>query len=245
MNDLQVISGVSCYEKDGTAYLKLEDVAKGLGFTQYKNDIEYVRWETINKYLEDMNFPNKLGKEDYIPENIFYRLAMKAKNETAEKFQALVADEIIPSIRKHGMYATPVTVDKMLADPDFAIKIFTQLKEEREQRKLLEKQAEENAPKVEFFDTVCDSKTAIPMGDVAKLLDKNIGRNNLFKLLRQKKILMANNIPYQDMIDRGYFRIVEMKYTKPNGDVAINIKTLVLQKGIDYIRKVLKRGNNN
>ena len=106
-----LISGVSCYEQNGTAYLRLEDVARGLGFTQTqkKNGVEYtsIRWETINRYLEEIGFPNKLGKDSYIPENIFYRLAMKAKNETAEKFQALVADEIIPSIRKTGSYMMP------------------------------------------------------------------------------------------------------------------------------------------
>lgn len=114
-----LISGVSCYEHDGTAYLKLEDVARGLGFTQTqnKNGTEYIsiRWETINRYLEEIGFPNKLGKDSYIPENIFYRLAMKAKNETAEKFQALVADEIIPSIRKTGGYRMPKLSKEMQA----------------------------------------------------------------------------------------------------------------------------------
>lgn len=114
MKELMNVQGVSCYEENGTAYLRLEDVARGLGFTQTqtKNGIEYtsIRWETINRYLEDIGFPNKLGKESYIPENIFYRLAMKAKNETAEKFQALVADEIIPSIRKHGAYMTKAEI---------------------------------------------------------------------------------------------------------------------------------------
>ena len=64
-----LISGVSCYEQDGTAYLKLEDVARGLGFTQTqnKNGTEYIsiRWETINRYLEEIGFPNKLGKDSY------------------------------------------------------------------------------------------------------------------------------------------------------------------------------------
>lgn len=114
-----LISGVSCYEQDGTAYLKLEDVARGLGFTQTqnKNGTEYtsIRWETIHRYLEEIGFPNKLGKDSYIPENIFYRLAMKAKNETAEKFQALVADEIIPSIRKTGGYTMPKLSKEMQA----------------------------------------------------------------------------------------------------------------------------------
>lgn len=108
-----LISGVSCYEQDGTAYLRLEDVARGLGFTQTKNGLEYVRWETIDKYLRDLGFSQQVGKDSYIPENIFYRLAMKAKNETAEKFQALVADEIIPSIRKTGSYSVVSTSNQL------------------------------------------------------------------------------------------------------------------------------------
>ena len=107
-NSIITVSGVDCYERDGTVYLNLEAVARGLGFTQTqtKNGVEYtsIRWETVRRYLDDLHFPNLLGKTDYIPENIFYRLAMKAKNETAEKFQALVADEIIPTIRRTGTY---------------------------------------------------------------------------------------------------------------------------------------------
>ena len=105
---IENICGVECYEENGTAYLKLESVARGLGFTQtqIKNGVEYIsiRWERIEKYLDEIGFPHKWGKDSFIPENIFYRLAMKAKNETAEKFQALVADKIIPSIRKNGGY---------------------------------------------------------------------------------------------------------------------------------------------
>lgn len=106
MDELQIltIDGVSCYEEDGTAYLKLEDVARGLGFTDNSKGVEYVRWRTVRRYLKDIGFSQEVAKDDFIPENIFYRLAMKAKNEVAEKFQAKVADEIIPSIRKHGAY---------------------------------------------------------------------------------------------------------------------------------------------
>lgn len=132
------ICGVDCYEQNGVAYLRLENVARGLGFTQTqnKNGKEYIsiRWETIDRYLKDIGFPNKLGKDDFIPENIFYRLAMKAKNETAEKFQALVADEIIPSIRKNGIYATDNVIDEILNNPDFGIELLTKLKQERQAR---------------------------------------------------------------------------------------------------------------
>ncbi len=110
-----LISGVSCYEQDGTAYLKLEDVARGLGFTQTKNGLEYIRWDRVESYLADFGFPHKWGKDDFIPENVFYRLAMKANNPVAEKFQALVADEIIPAIRKTGSYTMPKLSKEMQA----------------------------------------------------------------------------------------------------------------------------------
>lgn len=104
MNELMAIKNVRGYMKDDTAYLNLDDIARGLGFTQGKSGVEYVRWETVTAYLNDIGFSQQVGKDSFIPENIFYRLAMKAKNETAEKFQALVADEILPSIRKTGSY---------------------------------------------------------------------------------------------------------------------------------------------
>jgi prophage antirepressor-like protein len=117
--DVLTIKGIECYEKDGMAQLSLEAVSRGLGFTQTqtKNGIEYVsvRWERVEEYLADIGFPHKWGKGDFIPENIFYRLAMKAKNEAAEKFQALIADEVIPSIRKTGGYAMkPLTPSQQL-----------------------------------------------------------------------------------------------------------------------------------
>ncbi len=93
MNDLQIIniSGVDCYEKDGTAYLKLEAVARGLGFTTTQNvgGTEYVnvRWKRVEEYLEEIGFATNGKRPDFIPENIFYRLAMKAKNERRKSFK--------------------------------------------------------------------------------------------------------------------------------------------------------------
>lgn len=96
-------------------------------------------------------------------------------------------------------------------------------------------------PKEEFFDAVTDSKDAIEIGKVAKVLNyPGIGRNKLFEILRKECILMKNNIPYQKYIDAEYFRTIEQKYSVPNGDIRINIKTLVYQKGVDFIRKILE-----
>ena len=109
-SSLVCISGVRGYEEDGVAYLHIEDSARGLGFTTKVNDTEYVRWPRVDEYLGDFGFLPQVANEEnphdyYIPENIFYRLCMKAKNEVAEKFQAKVADEIIPTIRKTGSYS--------------------------------------------------------------------------------------------------------------------------------------------
>ncbi len=98
----------------------------------------------------------------------------------------------------------------------------------------------EQKPKVEFFEAVTSSKSAIDMGQVAKVLDKDIGRNKLFEILRNKKILQKDNIPFQTYIDRGYFRVIEVKYTKPDGSTNISLKTLVYQKGVSFINKVLE-----
>lgn len=100
------------------------------------------------------------------------------------------------------------------------------------------KKIEEMKPKAEFYDQVTGSKDSIDIGTAAKVLNiKGIGRNTLFDKLREKKILMENNQPYQSFIDRGYFRTIQQKYTKPDGSTHINIKTVVFQKGLDFIRK--------
>lgn len=95
-------------------------------------------------------------------------------------------------------------------------------------------------PKEEFFDAVADSKDAIEIGKVAKVLNfPGVGRNKLFEILRKNGVLMKNNIPYQKYIDNGCFRTIEQKYSTTEGEIRISIKTLVYQKGVDFIRKTL------
>lgn len=115
--------------------------------------------------------------------------------------------------------------------------------EQQEKIEQQQKVIELQRPKAEFYDDVVDSKDAIDMQAVAKTLNVGIGRNKLFEFLRNQKVLMQNNIPYQSYVDLGWFRVIESKYNKPNGDVHINLKTVVLQKGLDGIRKLLKNRN--
>lgn len=167
---------------------------------------------------------------NFINEPNLYRCIFQSKKENATKFQDWVFNEVLPSIRKTGAYNIPKTYAEALrlaANQQDQIEI---------QKKLLEEQK----PKVEFFDTVAESKTAIEMKEVANVLNfHKVGRNTLFQILRDNKLLTHKNQPYQRYIDYGFFRTVEQEWQRPNGDTNINIKTLVYQSGIDYIRKLL------
>lgn len=163
-NQILNINGIDCYEKDGVAYLKLETVARGLGFTEIAGSgNECIRWRTVKKYLSELGIATSCDGNlpDYIPENIFYRLAMKAKNEAAEKFQAKVADEVIPSIRKHGAYITPNVVDQMIASPEFGIQLLTALKEERKKTAALQYENEQMLPKADYYDSFIQADASL------------------------------------------------------------------------------------
>lgn len=242
MSEIINIGGVDCYEKDGTAYLKLETVARGLGFVDASKGTEYVRWNTVRQYLTEIGFSQEVAKTDFIPENIFYRLAMKAKNETAERFQAMVADEIIPSIRRHGMYATADTVEMMLSDPDTAIRLLNQIKEERAKRAALEAKIEESRPLITFANSVSASQTSILVGELAKILRQNgisIGQNRLFGWMRDRGYLIKRegvdkNMPTQKSMDMGLFEIKETAISHADGHVTIQKTPKVTGKGQIY-----------
>lgn len=214
-----------------------KDVAVALG---YKNTSD-----AISKHVDDEDkgvakCDTLGGMQDslIINESGVYSLVFGSKLPNAKKFKHWVTSEVLPAIRKHGMYA----VDDLIDNPELAIKAFTALKEEREKNKALQADNEKMKPKAEFFDAVTDSKDAIDMGQVAKVLNyPGIGRNKLFEILRDNGILQQNNQPYQKYIDCGYFRVIEQKYEAKPGEIRINIKTLVFQKGVDYIKKLLDK----
>lgn len=242
MNEIMNIGGVDCYEKDGTAYLKLETVARGLGFVDASKGTEYVRWNTVRQYLTEIGFSQEVAKTDFIPENIFYRLAMKAKNETAEKFQAKVADEIIPSIRKHGGYLTPQKIEEVLLNPDTIIRLATDLKAEQEKVKALEVKVEMDKPLVAFANSVSVSETSILVGELAKLLKQNgvdMGQNRLFDWMRKNGYLISRkgtdyNMPTQRSMDMKLFEIKETTISHADGHTSINKTPKVTGKGQIY-----------
>lgn len=246
-NKLQVltVANVRGYEKDGTVYLNVEDVARGLGFTQEKNSIDYVRWETVRDYLRQFNFSQLVGKDTFIPENIFYRLAMKTKNEVAEKFQILVADEILPAIRKTGMYITPATKEKLLDDPTSLKKILENWERDREEKNRLAEVVEvqnlqiaEMEPKASYYDLILQSKEAIPVSLIAK--DYGMSGKAMNQLLHDLKIqypLSGTWLVYQNYAAKGY--TCTKTYQLENGYSKTH--TYWTQKGRLFLYELLKQ----
>lgn len=250
MNDILNINNVHGYldKSTGTAYLNAEDVARGFGFVENKNGVEYVKWRRVNDYLHEFGFSPLVAKDDFLPENMVYRLGFKANNETAQRFQAILADEVLPSIRKHGAYMTEETLQRAITSPDFLIKLATELKQEQNARKLAEQQVKELTPKGIFADAVKASDTSILVGELAKLLKQNgvnIGRNRLFDWMKDNGYLIKKgierNMPTQKSMEMKLLEIKERNISNPDGSIKIVKTPKVTGKGqIYFINKLLK-----
>lgn len=227
------------------------DVAKALGYTNPSKALtDHCRCVT-KRYIPH---PQALDKEiemSFIPEGDVYRLITHSKLPTAEKFESWVFDEVLPSIRKHGMYATPTTIEQMIADPANAIKVFSALKQEQERRKELEATVEHNAPKVLFAEAVQASHDSCLVGQLAKMIRQNgkpIGANRMFTWLRDNGWLCKKgenwNMPTQKAMEAGYFEIKETVIANPDGSTRITRTPKVTGKGQIYFINCFLRGEN-
>ena len=154
-----------------------------------------------------------------------YSLILRSNLAEARAFKRWVTHEVLPQIRKTGGYQVPQSfADALQLAADF-------------QRKI-----EQQQPKVEFYDAIIDSKDTLLIGDVAKNLQvPGLGPNKLFQFLRRQKVLKSDNLPCQQYIELGWFRVVEQQYPKKDGETGVTYRTRVYQRGVDGIRKLLKR----
>lgn len=171
----------------------------------------------------------------FLTEDGLYEVLMLSRKPIAKQFKTKVK-EILRSIRKNGMYAK----DELLDNPDLLLDVVTKLKVERDARLQTEKQLQLQAPKVEAYETLMDSKQALYIREVAKLLNsKEWGEKRLFAFLRNAGVLMDNNEPYQRYVDKEYFRVVARTY-HVNSETRTSTTTLVTSKGVDYILRLIK-----
>lgn len=160
-----------------------------------------------------------------------YSLVLSSRKPEAREFKRWITHEVLPSIRRNGMYATEALLD----DPEHLLRVTARLVEERRARLAAEAEVQRLAPKAEFHDRVSSSRDAMSIREAAKLL--GTGQNRMFQWLRGQRILMADNLPYQEYIDAGYFRVIEQTWTDSAGERHLSHKTLVTGRGLTWLQK--------
>lgn len=246
MTDLQIFNSpefgaIRTIEKDGEPWFVGKDVAAALG---YKEPTKAAREKVDDddKGVSKIDTPSGIQEMTIINESGLYSLVLSSKLPTAKKFKRWVTNEVIPSIRKHGAYMTPETLEKVLLSPDTLMQLAQNLKDEQEKRKALEQQIESQKPAVLFTGAVETSKTSILIGELAKMLKQNgvnIGQNRLFAWMREKGYLIKRkgtdyNMPTQRSMEQGLFEIKETTVVHADGHTHINKTPKVTGKGQAY-----------
>lgn len=224
--------------ENGEALFNAETVAKSLGIVQVaKSGNEVVRWERVNKYLK-LASP-QVGMGDYIPEAMVYKLAFKASNALAEKFQDWLAVEVLPAIRKHGGYLTDEKLEEVLTDPDTIIKLATNLKKEREQRLIAEQRIKELQPKANYYDLILKNPSLMPISVIAKNYGMSASKMN--KLLHELGIQYKQGktwLLYSKYQDQGY---THTEMLEVQGTDKLQPSTKWTQKGHLFLYDQLKK----
>lgn len=232
--------------KDGEPWFVAKDVCDALGYGNSR--------EALSKHVRDkwkgVTIRDTLGgtqQLSIINEAGLFALVMKSKMPKAVEFQDWVCEEVLPSIRKHGFYATEIKLEEMLADPDTMILTLQALKTEREKRKALEVKAAEDSPKVLFTDAVMTSNSSISIRELARFLHQNhidIGQNRLFRQLREEGYLCKSgtdhNLPTQRAMELGLFEVKKGAYIDSKGTNVVTRTTKVTGKGqVYFVNKFL------
>lgn len=249
MNQLQIFENpefgaVRTVEIDGEPWLVGKDVADDLGYQNGSRDINRHVDEEDRKKM--MIFDGNQNKETIvINESGLYSLVLSSKLPTARKFKHWVTSEVLPSLRRHGLYAA----DELLNNPDLMIRAMEELKAERARANALAEKVERDAPKVLFAESVAASQHSILVFDLAKILRQNgvqIGGNRLFEWLRTNGYLIRRkgsdwNMPTQRAVEMGLFEIKETSVTHADGHVTVNKTPKVTGKGQQYFINLFLR----
>lgn len=227
------------------------DVARALGYSNPHDAISrhckgVVKREGVSQTTNQHGMTTQQVTElNFIPEGDVYRLITHSKLPSAERFESWVFDEVLPSIRKHGMYAT----EELIANPDLAIAAFTALKEERERNKALqitiavqEQQISELKPKASYYDLILNCKDLVSIGTIAKDYGKSARWLNT--LLHDKGIQYKQGkiwLLYQKYAEKGYTSTKTHNYLDGNGVTHSKIHTYWTQKGRLFIYELLKQ----
>lgn len=222
---------------DGEPMFCLSDLCKILGLQPgaTKNRLDEKGVSLINTLTN-----GGMQQIVYVNEKNLYKAIMRSDKPNAEPFQDWVCGEVLPSIRKHGAYMTPETIEKTLTSPDFIIQLATQLKNDQEKRKSAEAKIEADKPKVLFSEAVEASKKSILIRELAKIITQNgyqIGEKQLYERLRKAGYLCSvgesRNQPYQSYMNMGLFEI-KKRIVMDGSESKVCTTTVLTPKGVRY-----------
>lgn len=247
MNDLQLFQNpefgrVRIVEVNGEAWMVGKDVAEALGYKDTVNAIKAHVDDEDKKGGWRITTPSGEQQMTIINESGLYSLVLSSKLPNARKFRRWVTTEVLPTVRKHGAYMTPETLQAAILNPDTMIQLCQQLKAEQEHSRQLEAENAAMLPKAVFADAVSASKSSILVGELAKLLRQNgvdTGEKRLFHWLRQNGYLIKrngadHNMPTQRSIEQGLFVIKETTVCHADGHTTISKTPKVTGKGQQY-----------
>ena len=253
MNDLQVFNyegaSVRVIDRDGEPWFVGKDVAEVLGYANTKDALSVHVDEEDKRVIQrseitTFEIPNR--GMTVINESGLYSLILSSHLPSARQFKRWVTAEVLPSIRKRGIYATPITIDRILNDPDLGIRLFTELKMEREKRAALEttvavqtQQIAEMNPKATYYDTVLQCKDLVTITRIAK--DFRLSAQALNKILCEKKVQYKQGdmwVLYQRYAEKGYTQSKTYTYGTENEHARMH--TLWTQAGRLFIYDLLK-----
>lgn len=228
---------------DGSIEFDAEQSAFGLGLTKFNSQgKEYVRWERVNEYIGVSTTGHKIKRGDFITEPQFYKLAIKANNQVAEKFQNWVTSEVLPSIRKHGAYLTDKKLEEVLLNPDTIIKLATELKTERERRSIAEQRVNELTPKASYYDLVLSNKSLVTITQIAK--DYGMSGQAMNHKLHDLGVIYKQGdtwLLYSKYQRTGWTHSETIMVTKTDGTQKAVMHTKWTQKGRLGLYELLKR----
>lgn len=229
---------------DGQPYFVGKDVADVLGYSNTRDALN--RHVEFEDKKDGVVIHDSIGRQQtptFINESGLYSLILSSKMPNAKKFKRWVTSEVLPTIRKHGAYMTEQKIEEALLNPDTLITLAKQLKAEKEQRLLAQKQVEEMTPKAVFHDAVASAENTMLVRDVAHFLRQNgldIGGTRFFVWLRLNGFLTKNNQPTQLSLERGYFQVKETVVHTNHGFQTKTTPKITGRGQTFFLKKMLK-----
>jgi prophage antirepressor-like protein len=232
----------------GSLWFVAKDVCQVLRIRT--NSVRYILEEDEVRQFNPNDNSIDIGNEEaghggrtmlVVSEPGLYSLILKSRRPEARQFRRWITHEVIPAIRRTGVYQNPEAVPAPGQLLQFSRRDLIHLAMEAENEcEGLRGVVTEMLPKVEFYDRVAGATDSFSLGETAKMLEiPGIGRNSLIRFLRSQGVLMSDNVAKQRYIERGYFHIVQRDYCAPDGTLRVKAVTRVYEKGVDYIRRLI------